>query len=298
MSTLPRDIRGRIAAIAADRTSGATALVLQGIAVLRGVADDAALLPAVARALCLAQPSMAGFRTAAAFAVAEPHPAGALEALERRLQRTAAAVVRAAVPLLRLRRSDAGPLRLVTNSRSALVEAALSAVASVERTRICCAESLPGGEGIGLAEALSSTGADVEVYADAAIGTAIAGADVAVLGADALCGSRMVNKVGSAAIAALARACGVSVIVLAGREKILPETVFHTLVLREEDSPQTAFRRRNPVFEAFPLLFADQVVTDGGAVPADQVELAGLWTGELLDRYMSVVNAGNVLDDS
>jgi translation initiation factor 2B subunit (eIF-2B alpha/beta/delta family) len=187
----------------------------------------------------------------------------------------------------------------VTNSRSALVEAALNAVASVERTRICCAESLPGGEGIGLAEALSATGADVEVYADAAIGTAIAGADVAVLGADALCGSRMVNKVGSAAVAALARACGASVVVLAGREKILPEPVFYSLAFREEESPGAAgpFRRRTPVFEAFPLVFTDQVVTDGGAVPADEVRIAGLWTSEMSDRYMSLIGASNMLDD-
>jgi translation initiation factor 2B subunit (eIF-2B alpha/beta/delta family) len=267
---------------------------------MRSVAGDAALLPAVARALCLAQPSMAGFRTAAALAAAEPHPASALDALERRLQRTAAAVARAAVPLLRLRRSDARPLRLVTNSRSALVEAVLRAAASLERTRICCAESLPGGEGTGLAKALSSTGADVEVYADAAIGTAIANADAAVLGADALSGSRIINKVGSAAIAALARAYGATVIVLAGREKILPDVVFQSLALREEESPGAAlpFRRRTPMFEAFPLRLADQVVTDGGVLPADQVEVASLWTPALVAGYMSVISASNMLDES
>jgi translation initiation factor eIF-2B subunit delta len=300
--TLSRELQQRIAAIAADRLSGATALVLDAIDVLRAALNGGAGVEETAVALIRGQPSMAGLRTAAALALG-PDATPALERLEARVRRAAAATARAAVPLLRLGRPGADPSRalaVVTCSRSALVERTIRELARVQPVRVCCAESRPGLEGEALAAALAAAGLEVELFPDAAIGTALRGADCLLAGADAVSRRAIVNKVGTAALAALAKLSGVPVVVLAGREKIVPADVFETLTF--EESPAGVARggvsRRSPLFEEVPAELVDRVVLDGAAVQADEVEAASLWRSDHVRIYMSVISAYNVLDRS
>jgi hypothetical protein len=301
MTSLPQDVRDAIAAVGADRRSGATSLVLRGIQIMRRAAADAALLRSAARALCLQQPAMAGFRTAAALAVSAGAPGPVLDTLTSRLERNPAAIARIAAPLLHLRRPRREPLRVVTCSRSQVVEQTLKAVAAVQPLQLSCAESRPEREGLGLAGSLAAAGAEVELYSDAAIGAAVQHADVLVLGADALSDSCVINKVGSAGLAALARTCGCHVTVLAGREKILPAPVLDTLQLREGPAAEIAesagFAVRNPYFEPISTALVDEVVTDRGAVAAEEVTTASLWNDVAISSYMSLMQAGNMLDN-
>ena len=291
---LARKIADQIAGLAADRTSGATALVLQGVDILQSVAADRALLPAAARALCAAQPAMAGFRTAAALALSAPDPIAALQRLAARLRRSPDLIARLAVPIVRLRRDPALVVRVVTCSRSATVERTLAALAAAGPLVTCCADSQPGGEGAALAEELAARGLEVELYGDAAIGTAVPGADAILVGADAVTGSSFINKVGTAALAALGRVYGVPVLVLAGREKVLPEPVFAALRYGLASDGQGL--RREPPFERVPLELAAQVVTDAGAVPAGEILETTLWSPGSLSEYMSVIESDNMLD--
>jgi translation initiation factor 2B subunit (eIF-2B alpha/beta/delta family) len=277
-------VRGTIAAIRHDRTSGATALVLRGIDALIDAGEDRV---EAARALCEAQPAMAGFRTAAALALAGTPANARLAELAGRIRRAPAAIARHTTEWLRLGARPGEALRIVTCSRSGLVEEAIARAAAGLSVAVTCAESRPGEEGTRLARALAGRGIDAAAITDAGIGTAIPGADAILLGADALAHDRFVNKAGSAALVALGSLHGVPVAVLAGAEKIVPPPVF-TALTAALPGPTVAAGVLAPVFEWAPLSSVAVVVTSGGLVAAGDVEAASLWDAPLLAEYLSV----------
>lgn len=279
-------IEDAVARVAADRISGATALTLRGIEILRRVTGDRAALEAAAQGLCRAQPSMAGMRTAAALALGRDGEA-ALARLAERVARSAAAIGRVAGAVLGLRQGEA-TLRVVTYSRSAAVEAALLSLAASTDLVVACSESLPGLEGRDLAVRLANGGVRVELYSDAGLAVALPTADALAVGADAMGPDAFVNKAGTSAFCALAASCGVPAFVLAGREKIVPRAVFEALELRDESpaAPASALPplliRRAPLFERVSWGAISQVITDGGAVSPDEVFSAGYWREEAI----------------
>lgn len=281
--TIPEAIRGDIERIGEDEVSGATAILLRALAVLTAPAARPHLAE-IADRIARAQPSMAGLQTAAALARRGEGAVPRLAALADAVGRAPAAIARLAVPRIRLRHPGAaGPLTIVTCSRSATVERTLQALAVAEPIRVRCAESRPAREGVGLAEALAANGtAEVELYTDAGIGQGVPGADAIVIGADAVSTEGVVNKAGSAALVALAAAHGVAVFVLAGREKIVPARVFRALPLREAPpttvhSGAAAYTRRDPWFERIPAILPFDLVTDGGVVPVGEVLGMSYW---------------------
>ena len=300
---LPRELAARVESIASDRLSGATALTLQGLAILREVAPDRRLAPAAALALCRAQPSMAGFHTMAAMVAAADDASRELALLAERMRRAPASIARYATQLLQLRRSDTSPIRLLTHSRSALVERSILDLGRTGPVRVACSESRPGLEGRGLATALAASGVDVELYTDAGLGAAMPGADAFLVGADGVSSDIFINKVGTAALSALARTCGVPVFVLAGVERILPRAVLSALLLFEGPSDEVdaspgSIRTRNPYFERVPADVAAQLVTDRGAIAMHEAEGASLWTAASIAKYLRLVDAYNMLDNS
>jgi len=281
MSQIPQEFREAVSAIGADRQSGATTLVLRGLEVLRRAAGERRNLRRVAVGLCRAQPSMAGFRTAAALALSANDPLRTLDELAARIERAPSAIARIAAPLIRLRTST-GTLRVVTCSRSALVERTLLELARTEPLDVACAESRPAREGVRLAEELTRQGLQVQLYSDAAVGGAVRGADALVVGADAVTSNWFINKVGTAGLAALATLYRVPVFVLAGREKILPDRVFRSLPLSGgpavELEESQAYRVMNPYFERIESFSGDHVlITEAAAVPFHEVDAASLW---------------------
>ncbi|MGH9373746.1 MAG: hypothetical protein ACRD15_19670 [Vicinamibacterales bacterium] len=288
---VPPDIRAGIACIAEDALSGATALVQQAVDLLRAAAaaGDRQLLREVAAALCRAQPSMAGFRTAAALATSSADPAQSLAELSGRIRRGPAAIAHLAAPLIQLRPYTTRKLTVVTCSRSESVERTLERVAGREPVLVCCAESRPAREGAALAHALAEQDIEVELYSDAGISGALAVADALVVGADAVSGTAFINKVGTAGLCALARTLGISVYVLAGSEKILPDAIFQTLPLRSgpPDEPgEERYRVRNPLFERTPAELVTLIVTDRASISPEDVEEASLWLNiSLLNSY-------------
>jgi translation initiation factor 2B subunit (eIF-2B alpha/beta/delta family) len=277
---IPPDILADIARISDDQLSGATALLRRGVDLLKKAAGERARLLDVAESLCRAQPSMAGFRTAAAVVTASADPERSLDELSERVRRAPAAIARFAVPLIRLRAPEAGRLTIVTCSRSEAVERTLEALANREPVRVCCAESRPGCEGTALAEALASKGLEVDLYSDAAIGRALSAADALVVGADAVSETAFINKVGTAGLCSLAHLLGVTVHVLAGSEKILPHNIFQLLTLRAgpvAEVPGRPYSIQNPLFERTPSGWVSQFVTDRGALLPEDVQRGSMW---------------------
>jgi translation initiation factor 2B subunit (eIF-2B alpha/beta/delta family) len=148
---------------------------------------------------------------------------------------------------------------------------------------VSCAESRPAKEGRDLARALADDRVPVDLYSDAAIFSVIPAADAVLVGADALCSTGFINKVGTSGICALASASAVPVYVLAGREKILPDDVFESLPLKP-GSPHEVWRDpgagvhvRNPYFEVIPLSFVSAVITDAGVLQPSEILASALW---------------------
>jgi translation initiation factor 2B subunit (eIF-2B alpha/beta/delta family) len=276
-------IRREIRTIASDSRSSATELLGRGLQLLRTAADagpDA--LAEVANELVRAQPAMAGLRTAAALALGTPEPAAALDAFTTRVERVPAQIARHAVGLLALR-TTSGPLHIVTCSKSRPVEETIRLAAREQPLLVSCAESRPAKEGRSLARALADAQIQVDLYSDAAISAVTPTADVVLVGADALCSTSFINKVGTGALCALAAAARVPAYVLVGREKILPDDVFGTLTLRG-GSPHEVWREpgvgvhvRNPYFEVIPLSWIAAIVTDAGVLQSSQIHASALW---------------------
>lgn len=267
-------LRAEIAAIAADSSSGATAILERALGVLRAAADDRQLLHEVGEALCRAQPSMAALRVAAALARRGPDARAAIEAFAVRTARAPQIIARHAADLLRLRRAT-GPLRIVTYSRSSVVEQAIKAAAAEFPVEVACAEGRPALEGRGLAASLAAGGIRVTLYSDAGLAAAIPDAEALLVGADAIGPRSFINKVGTGPLAAFASIEGVPVYVLAGREKVLSAQAFADLQLSGGqgsavwDAPPAGVEVANPFFEAIPSNLISGFVTDAGVVAAE-----------------------------
>lgn len=208
-------------AIVADRSSGASelgrkALECLAIFIEQCEVEDRAQLRAVVVDLCrtleTARPSMSsiggllgrwrrGFEspTAGSLADARRGMASAARRLILESQEAVAAVasaVAAAVPV---------GSTVITISRSSTVLGALQRLPARE-VRVIVAESRPLMEGRTLARELSEAGVAVELITDAQMGHSALGADLALVGADAvLADGSVVNKAGTSLLALAAQ---------------------------------------------------------------------------------------------
>jgi translation initiation factor 2B subunit (eIF-2B alpha/beta/delta family) len=276
-------IRQEIRKIAADSRSSATELLGRGLQLLKAAAEAGGdALPAVANELVRAQPAMAGLRTAAALAIGAAQPAAAIDDFAARVERAPGQIARQAVKLLELR-TRSGPLHIVTCSKSRPVEETIRLAADSHALLVSCAEGRPAKEGRDLARALADARIPVDLYSDAAILSIVPTAEAVLVGADALCSTGFINKVGTSGICALAAASSVPVYVLAGREKILPDDVFGSLTLKP-GSPHEVWRDpgagvhvRNPYFEVIPLSLTAAVITEASVLQPSEVLASALW---------------------
>ena len=179
-----------------------------------------------------------------------------------------------------------GASHVLTLSRSGTVREALAELAPA---RVSVAESRPGSEGVGVAEALAD-GREVTLLADSAVAHALSAeagggdetVDAVLVGADTvLPAGRVVNKVGTRAALLLADREDVPGVVVAARDKVSPreetdleprdpESVY------DGDAPLDVLA---PTFDATPAGVAT-LVTEDGALDPDEVEAVAHEVGE------------------
>jgi len=233
-----RQARARLLAtltvVARDRTHGARQLSLRALRALQRAPSAAWGSSAPSRtewATVLAdrigrtQPAMGTFvRWAAEWrTAAERVPAAELPRWSRSWCRQEKRRIERELPAL-LARAPIGRLRdrvVVTISRSETVERLLLRRPISVRPRLVRAlESRPGGEGLRLAEALRHLGLAVRLVPDREGPQALLGADLLLIGADAVYrDGTVVHKVGTRRLASAAFAAKVPVVVVAGRSK-------------------------------------------------------------------------------
>lgn len=206
-------------------------------------------------------------------AVADLESPGYLDNFLERARRAPAAVTRHAVEALA---HGARSLHLVTLSYSSSVLSALLALGRRVELRVSCTESRPALEGRRLAAALAQAGIPVACFGDAAIAAALADADGVVVGADAVGPAAVINKAGTAMLAAAAMRRGLPVHVLASRDKFVCARLAAVIEITHGPAaeiwrdPPPGVQVRNPYFEptAFDLVTA--LVSDAGVIPASQ----------------------------
>ena len=275
------DLAPVIAAIAHDRVSGASEILQRAIDVLRAAMSrpwTERLL--IAQAICRAQPAMASIWNAAIAALENERHPGTFDRFIQRVARARSAIPRFArqvfsEPDTSHRRDK--PLSLVTVSNSASVRQVIEDLAVTIRLRVACAEGRPALEGRRMAGALARAGIHVTLFSDAAISEALSASDAVLVGADAVTSDWFINKVGTRMLVASAAPLGVSVYVIASRDKFCgPALASHVIAPDGAageiwDEPAPGVVVRNPYFERVPVDSVLAVITDGGIMPAADV---------------------------
>ncbi|MCZ6523081.1 MAG: hypothetical protein O7A68_04340 [Alphaproteobacteria bacterium] len=295
---MPRFVEDQLARIRDDRERGAAELAEAGLRLMaracseRAEAGREAMLGEAAelvRRLAALRPSMAPLGNwAAAFHAAlranlmdagpmdadvppaDVPPAGACEAvLADLLARKAAlsdALIAGAKPVLGRARG------ILTLSYSSTVEALLLEAAAPD-CLVIVAESRPLLEGRKLCRSIEAAGRRVRCITDAQIGLALADADMALIGADAVLGDlAVVNKAGSLFAALAARAQGKPCHAAADTFKIDPlassaDAVFEEMAA-DEVWPERPEICANVYFEPVPAELIALYLTEKGPLAA------------------------------
>lgn len=164
--------------------------------------------------------------------------------------------------------------RLLTHSRSSLVERTLIRSADAIREVICC-EARPLYEGRGLAQALAGAGLRSRLIIDAAIASVLQEVDIVLIGADALLPTGLVNKVGTRNIALAALNAGVPCYALCPSDRCAGEGAATLLRFAEQpveevwDDAPAAVAVQNQYFDVTPGVWLQGLVSELGVCDAD-----------------------------
>jgi translation initiation factor 2B subunit (eIF-2B alpha/beta/delta family) len=279
-------MRRRVAALARDRVSGATALARRAALLLRSAARDDGKglarwqqeLRALGEALAAAQPAMGSVLTvvdiawrAAQRATSTPAGARAVRrAMDGYVRRQARAVERAArrLPALLPRRATV----LTLSSSEVVYRALLAARRRGRLARVVVAESRPGREGVSLAGRLARRGIPAIVIVDALAPAVVRAVDVVVLGADAVTRTEVWNKCGSLGVALAASLVRRPTLIVTTEDRLLAPRLARLLGVREAEPgavllrPPRGVRAVNRLFDVTPLRLVTRLVTEVGAM--------------------------------
>lgn len=238
-----------------------------------------------ASALALAQPLMAPLANLASAAVtaAAANPDKAIQAaakaaeifIHKTAQAQAAAQERAAELI------EDGTTILTHSRSSTALNAFIQAHRAGRRFDVIATESRPMYEGRALAESLAREGVVVTLIADAAAAFVMNRVDMALMGADKVTPSHLVNKIGTRMITLAARERSLPVYTISDTSKFInaPESF---LAAEEERSAEELWRDApsgiaisNRYFELVPLDYFIAIITeDGPLAPAEAARRA------------------------
>lgn len=275
-----------------DNTSGASTLLDRAVDILDTFAgaeqprfqdhDDfrqalAALLrevmaaqPSMAPMINLAQQALQACPAAAPATAASEHLRQALTAFRQHMHQSTAALCRQVVAIL------PSLATVLTYSNSSTVVTALQQAHEQGRVgRVLLSESRPACDGRPEAQALLQHGIEVEYTIDMALFERLAEAQVVLVGADAVFPHGLVNKLGTRALAQIARLQHVPMYSLSTTSKFLPADAAPLLHVADHpgdevwpDAP-AGLHIRNSYFDTTPLdLFTGIVCEHGIYAPA------------------------------
>lgn len=165
---------------------------------------------------------------------------------------------------------------VVTHCHSSTVTAVLKkAHAEGKDLRVVCCETRPRFQGRITAEELAGAGMDVTLTVDMGVNKFMKKADMVLVGADAITAmGDLINKVGTSALARIARMNDVSFYSAAELYKYDPLTIYGVRERIEErdpaevwEKPPRRVRISNPAFDATAARYINGYITEMGVVP-------------------------------
>jgi len=231
-------------------------------------------LRAAARAVASAQPSMAAVWNACNAWLQHVEqgevPQAAARGVARQLENTQQAVAARAAALI-----PRGSTVATYSNSSTVLATLLAAIRQGRRFRLLCSEGRPRMEGRALARKLAAHRVPVDLFTDTGLLAAISGANLALVGCDAIFPDGFLNKTGTAALVRLAQDHSVPVYVLADSFKFVSRRLAASILIREENPAEVwrtshpLVRVRNFYFERVPLAGCTGVVTEAGVWPPE-----------------------------
>jgi ribose 1,5-bisphosphate isomerase len=145
--------------------------------------------------------------------------------------------------------------------------------------RVICTETRPAFQGRITAKELAGLGIDTTFIVDSAARTFIGDADIVVVGADAITSEgNVVNKIGTSAIAVIAREARVPFYVVSELLKFDPETLYGECEKIEQRSPSEVWSEapkglavRNPAFDVTPNRYIHGIICEEGIIPPQTI---------------------------
>ena len=169
---------------------------------------------------------------------------------------------------------------IMTHSYSSSVIAILrKAQLQGKRLKVFVTETRPELEGRDVARELAAEGIDTTLIIDSAVSHFIEKSDKVLVGAEAVAANgAIVNKIGTATIAAVAHGARVRVYAAASTYKFSPETMLGELIEIEERDPSyvlddqemlksSNITVRNPAFDVTSPQDIDLIITERGVIP-------------------------------
>ncbi|MDD5340353.1 MAG: S-methyl-5-thioribose-1-phosphate isomerase [Candidatus ainarchaeum sp.] len=140
---------------------------------------------------------------------------------------------------------------------------------------VVCFETRPRFQGRTTATELAEAGIDVTLTVDGGMNLFMKKADIVIVGADSVTSrGDLINKIGTATLAHIARMNDVSFYSAAELAKYSPMTIFGTREKIEERDPAEVWdkapkrvRIRNPAFEATAAKYINGYITEAGVIP-------------------------------
>jgi len=169
---------------------------------------------------------------------------------------------------------------VMTHSYSSSVIAILKrAQEQGKKLKLFVSETRPELEGRDVARELVAAGIETTLIIDSAVTHFVKDSDKVMVGAEAVAANgAIVNKIGTATIAAVAHGARVRVFVAASTYKFSPETMFGELIEIEERDPSyvlddpemrtlPGLKVRNPAFDVTSPEDVDLIITERGVIP-------------------------------
>jgi translation initiation factor 2B subunit (eIF-2B alpha/beta/delta family) len=266
-ASFSRLIQKRIKSIRLDNRSGAVQLTRRAALTLRLLSLRASKIPPsqfkrevfrTSISLIRAQPTMASMFNLANSVLRDLEAGSTPNELGKRLRKSCDEYIRKInESSLLIARRACGMIRkgsmVATHSFSSTVfQTLLTAHRSGKRICVICTESQPLREGVVLARELRKHDLPVTVVDDAAVFSRLLHASCVMVGADAVTLKGVVNKMGTFAIALVARCFGVPLYVLCDSSKFLP-----------------SLKNLNPTgrrtfFDLTPFVYVSRVISEDG----------------------------------
>ena len=151
-----------------------------------------------------------------------------------------------------------------------------------------CSETRPRWQGRKTAHELAANGIDTTLFVDSAIHMYQPEADLVLIGADAVGGGLLYNKIGSYMVVDFAKRGGIPSYSVCETQKFDPLIGIGYVQPVEQRPPgevidgDVPFRVRNPAFETVPVEMFSGIITEIGVIRPDEVDA-------IMHRYDSLI---------